>query len=397
MSEYTLQLYTPLLSTGSTSIDDITDKALAWQRTIRSNGGPWTGKFRLEGDDIELHRWFTTRLGWHIEEHYAGACTWEGMVYEMEYVHNGVRRIRSLDTVGDGELWANAIKALYIDDSDVAQASSYATQSKSIAIFGRKEDILTLDGVPQATAEAMRDTEIKRRAWPRALFAGLTGSSQSYIDVVVCGYIFTMNWRYVSVQEGITTDDLDDYMQSIISTDCEFVSEAKTEQNTLTILRRTPVPMRAWDAIKNMVKMGDINDNRYRFYLVPGRKSVYEQIDTSPRYYLRDGQLTNVGGQVVPDWLVQPAVVRDVGYLSSGRADPDSWLGDVRDFYIDEVTVGARSGINIKSSLFEEEELRANRNEYELWMEDILSRVTVSAVGARQARAERARIDLRIF
>lgn len=99
--DYTLRLYGSVLQADPPNfVMDLTRIAQGWRRSIRSNGGYWLGKFTLSGRDAtELQSAFETWLGYHVREVSGGMTSWEGMVYEMDLVANGVRRRRSLDLV----------------------------------------------------------------------------------------------------------------------------------------------------------------------------------------------------------------------------------------------------------------------------------------------------------
>jgi hypothetical protein len=99
LKDYTLRLYSSVLQADPPNfVMDLTRIAQGWRRNIRSNGGYWLGKFVLTGRDAtELQSAFETWLGYHVREVSGGTTSWEGMVYEMDLVTNGVRRRRSLD------------------------------------------------------------------------------------------------------------------------------------------------------------------------------------------------------------------------------------------------------------------------------------------------------------
>jgi hypothetical protein len=360
MGDYSLYLSTSTLS-GSAPLADLTERAQMWRRSIRTEG-PFLGSFRLTGSPRELTEIFGLALGYHLEEWVSGVKNTEWMIYEMDAQINGLARRRSLD-----EMY-NAVKITYIDDSDTVQTSSFSTQAQSIAAFGRREQLLTLDGYKQATAEQWRDSYLAENAWP---VAKVIGSSQQrdYLDVRVAGYAFTGNWRLVTVQDG-ASDDVDDYISAIIGTDCEFLTAGKMQTNTLSVVRQTNTPMRSWDAMRELVKLGDSSSNRYRLHVIPGRIVVYEQIDTTPIYrWTEKGLRDSSGGEVNP-WTARPGVARDAGWVATG-IETGSWLSDRRDFYVEEIEVGARSGLSFRAEGMPETELIAAHAEYRRWVSSL--------------------------
>jgi len=99
MYNYDLMLFPNILGlTGGTrTFTSLTTKARDWKRSTRANGGFWKGTFTVEGTDEEKLDYFYTWLGSHVVERAGGMTTWEGMVFEMDLNHYGVRRRVSLD------------------------------------------------------------------------------------------------------------------------------------------------------------------------------------------------------------------------------------------------------------------------------------------------------------
>ena len=73
----------------------------------------------------------------------------------------------------------NHVTVTYTDVSDTVQTSAASTQDQSIAKFGRREDLLTLDGLRQATAEARRDAYLLENAWPWARAVGMSANDKT--------------------------------------------------------------------------------------------------------------------------------------------------------------------------------------------------------------------------
>ena len=66
-------------------------------------------------------------------------------------------------------------------------------------------------------------------------------------------------------------------------------------------------------------------------------------------------------------------MVRDLTIPSYGRTVGD-WLDTVISFYIEEVSVGARSGVQIKSSDSIEHDIITARDEYRQWLDELVER-----------------------
>jgi hypothetical protein len=359
-----LRLYHPVLA-GAAFLEDISAKASpTWRRSTRRDGGYWRGSFTLTGERDRLALFFHERLGAHVEEKYGGFKTWEGMVYEMDLTLEGTTRRRSLD------LLSNYVTSTYINTTGDINTSTAAQNETSIARYGRREELLTLDGYPQTASEKRRDTWLKENAWPWARPVGAgeaIGSDQ--LTVVVCGYVFTANWRYTAIGDG-SIGYASTYISEMVESDCEFLSAGIINENTLGVKKEPSIPSRTYDVISEQAGLGDASGNPWRFYVDNDRRANYQMIDTTPVYYLRGGRLfASAGGsqEIVP-WIVKPGVARDMNYPIS-RSEYGGWLPDARDFYIEEVEAGP-GGLSLKTELFEESEILAAQQAYEQALED---------------------------
>ena len=75
----------------------------------------------------------------------------------------------------------------------------------------------------------------------------------------------------------------------IVSTDCEFLSAGRIEENTLQVQQETNIENRAWDEIVRIVELGDASGDPWRFWCGNDRKVYYKQVSTTPRYYVHGG------------------------------------------------------------------------------------------------------------
>ena len=338
---------------------DVSIAAQGWRRTIRRNGGYWDGSFTLFGTPGDLAAMFYEWLGCHFQERVGGYKTWEGLLYDMDFTVGKITRKRSLD------LMYNRVGGIYIDDdgntNDLAVAENLLSQGR----YGRRDEWLSLDGYYTNSANAYRDTFLKENSWPwpRTVGAGL-GQGEAKLEVTVCGYIFTANWQFEDVGDG-TTDDLDDWVSEILTTDCEFLEPGSITANTLQVVKDTNQPQRCWDVLMDLIELGDASGNPYRIYCDNDRIVNYEQISTSVDYHLRGGTLyLGVGGIAEANpFMVKPGIVRDLTYPVR-MTESGAWLADLRDFYIDEVEAGD-TGLTLKTDLFEESEIMMAQEIYE--------------------------------
>lgn len=82
MGDYNLLLYTPII-TGKSFVDNITPIAEGWERSVKLQGGFWTGHFIVSGAIDLVRNWFYNYLNYHVEER-SPTITWEGYIDRME-------------------------------------------------------------------------------------------------------------------------------------------------------------------------------------------------------------------------------------------------------------------------------------------------------------------------
>lgn len=353
-----IQLFTRILD-GADFVSDLSGIARGWRRTIRRNGGYWQGTFRVMGSETELISFFNTWLGYHVEEKAGGAKTWEGMVYEMDLTVGGVTRRRSLD------LLYNHVVVDYTDTSGSPASTAAASNAQSIAVYGRREARPSLQNVSAGAAEARRDVYLKEYGWPYARTVGvnLKRGGEAVLNVTVCGYVFTLNWRHESVGDG-STDDLDDWIAEIAANDLEFVASSQITANTLQVKKDTDSPTRCWSLLMDLTGAGDASGNIYRMWLDNDRRLCYDVIITTPMYFLRGGELyTSPGAKMATNpWVVKPGVVRDFSF--QGGNVLSGWLESNKDFYLDEVECGD-GGLVLRTEHFDEAEILAAQENYQ--------------------------------
>lgn len=199
MSSYSLRVSSSVLNATPAFVGDLTGVG-NWKRSIRANGGSWQGSVTLTGSIGNLSDKFYTWLGYHVEERTGGVKTWTGLVYEMELSYAGVRRRRSLD------LMANYVSLYYVDPARVEYQTSWASQTQSIARYGRKEEIDWLDDMTEPAAEAQRDRMLAEMAWPWARPLSISSPGDAELTITACGYAFTANWRYTTQNSEFDTE-----------------------------------------------------------------------------------------------------------------------------------------------------------------------------------------------
>lgn len=345
-------------------VKDITKEAIGWRRSTRSMGGCWAGSFSLTMELSDVFHIFDHWLGYNLREYSHGMWSWDGQIVEMDLTYKGMIRRRSLN------LMRNYIKVSYLDEDGESQMTAAGEETFSTGKFGRYEALITADGLDSTAAEKYRDTQLNRWGWPRNTIIGadvgdISDENLAKLYVTVAGYIHTANRKFQTVGDG-TLDNVSDWIEEILSDNCEFLYPGIIDSNTLQVYKTTSQPRRCWDLLKSLAEIGDADNDQYRIYCNPGGSVNYKQIDTTPQYVIRDGKLTYLGKMSVDiyPWLVQPAVMRDDTSPGAviGWADP--WLKTARAFYASEIDVGVDTGITVKTEYLDEGELLIARLNY---------------------------------
>lgn len=362
---YNLLLYGSVLD-GTGFVEMLSD-ALGWRRSIRLQGGYWQGDFSLIGNPAVLADAFYNWLGWHLVERSGGGMSWEGMIYEMTFYNQGIARRRSLD------LLYNAATVNYQDGGEVTTLA-WATAAQSIGRYGRREEHLSLDNAPSATATAYRDRWLASYAWPHARPVSISPRPGASLEVKVCGYGFAAAWMFAATGDG-AAHNINHWISAIVGTaeglssdhggsvsgagDCQFLTAGSMETNTLQVTESYMSDIRAWSQIEELAGLGDSSGNPWRVWVGNGRRVHYGRVDLTPRYHLRDGGLYDrVSSPMAQNpWTIQPAVIRDFGY-SVGRNEPGSMLDDSRDILVSEIEV-SDEGISLKTGEYDEAEILA--------------------------------------
>jgi hypothetical protein len=334
--------YALLLSTVTDGFQaDITKTAQDWERATRLQGGFWQGTFRVEDKIATLQEWFYNRLGWQVQERSNKGITWEGLIYEMELTTNGVTRRRSLDTIGNELLW----------DHGNSWSSTTLRNEESIRRYGTKQNYLGARGdfLDPPT------NELASSAWPWARAIGIAPREKdSYLDVTVCGYIFTLNWRYVFSNWWDPTKywTVGEWIADELGRNRgDFLVLGDVKANTLPIQKYMLGRERVWDFLQELTAMGDAAGKPWRIWVGPGRRVHYGPVDLTVRGYLRGGTVhTSVGGiaNLAPRSLA-PGVIRDTEYPRE-RSEPGSVLADARDLLVEEVQVDAENRLSLRTT-----------------------------------------------
>lgn len=355
----------PLVSTSV--VDIFTQRVRRYRHSARLLGGFWEASFFIPlgvGGTTKnyLTQWYENRLFHRIQEEVNGVISWEGFVWEMELRVDGYREKISMANV-----W-NAVKIYYTNADNETQETAWYTNDTSISLYGRREMILTRTKSNQSTAEAAAQDFLLLHQQPQPQNLGFDISGEEGLFVQVVGDIFTANNKYVTAGDD-TDDDLSAFLQEIIEDDCEFLSVGKIESNTEQVRKSFEIPTRAWDAILNLVDVGNGGTAPFFVNVKPGSRFHYEAASNSPTYEWRGSAgLVDLVGKRSP-WTAAPGVIRNM-MRKSGTPIPGSFLQDIRDSWVFEIQMADGFDDPLpKTGEFDPSEIMSAMEQNRRWLE----------------------------
>ncbi|MCA9367158.1 hypothetical protein KC887_02695 [Candidatus Kaiserbacteria bacterium] len=327
----------PLVGTGEVDVSRLNAAARQYKRSIRRVGGYWIADFWIypsqAAPEAYLREWFENRLGFGFREKLGGVITWDGVIWTMELALDGHKEKKDL-----GDVY-NAVRTDYLDTDQAPQSTAWFTNAGSIAQYGRREEILYEDEIDATAAAAAAQDELLRQGDSFAQTVAIGSQvNQDGLHVTAVGRVVTANNRYITVDDG-TTGNISDFVSDIIDTDCDFLKVGRIQTNTLQKKRTFNEPKRGWDAIVELLRLGD-GTNPWVFYVDSDGYAHYEAASNIPRYEWRgrDGGLVGrLGNQTF--WEFWPGVIRNTKRTPTTPA-PGTFLADGRDSWVMEVEMG---------------------------------------------------------
>lgn len=362
--DYSLELYGPVKQ-GQNPLMGLTNLVKNWKRSTTFTGGPWQGSFKIFGDRDFLEQWFYQNLGYHVVETSYGVTTWEGLVWELDFVdfdvlqwtrfsRRGRRRRRTYESL------ANRVLVAYNDPETGANGeSAWFDETVSQGLYGIKEEVLYRD-VQDAIADEVAAEHLEMHAYPDPqLISFEENVDEPYLEVNVVGYVATAQFQYTETIDD-TTVDVATWVADIFDTDLEFLSKSRVAANARVIDQSLGERMRAWDLLENLLTLRDGSGNHFNITIEPGRVISYDQWSPTPIGYFWNSALVSPHYNNLEERprLVRPGIYRDSGFLSgySTRQVSGSFFEEPGDFLLETVEVDEEGRLIPRLGIYEEEE-----------------------------------------
>ena len=415
----------------------LTPIASNWRRSSLAVGGFWEGSFTIKDQPrSEITNYFDQWIGYHLVERSFGKRSWEGIIWQMDLLLDGINYRRSLDV----EWWANRVKAVYsyptvedtnqgvlsfdgatrledlgqdfsdwetavlaapaayrinifCDDASTRNAfigpasgvgdtkftayqdemltqagfgvaiagltpisytisnvllsgkrqeTDWAQSDASVELYGQREYVLTLPGMYPTAAASMRDRSLTEYAWPRSnmtgsdIVIGKTRPREATLEVIVKGFWHTLDWRNEETSLVGTTSGL---ISTLIGS-AEFVSAGRIETNAdKSFVDCSLAPQGIGSLIEVLISQGDTSGNMWQGGVYEDKGFIYEMAPTTPAYKLQDGQLLDMGNDIVIPTLLKPGFLLRNADAPGGSQPPgtsDLW-NNPQIVYVEEV------------------------------------------------------------
>ncbi len=363
--DYDLKLFAHPLQ-GKKAVGNMTQVINDWARSTTFTGGPWQGTFKVFGEKEYLEQWFYEYLGYHLEEVSFGQTTWEGFIWEIDFVdfdkthwtrltQRGRRRRRTYETL------FNKVKVAFTDPtSGNSGETSWREDTISQARYGIKQEVIYRD-VQSFIAENIAEEFLNMHSYPDPeLIALEEGVEEPYLEVSVVGYVATAQFQFTGVTDD-SSSDVGTWVEEIFDTDLQFLTRSRRVPNTRSIQQSLGERMRAWDLLENLLTLRNTaGTENYNITVEPGRLISYDVWSPTPIGYFWNGALTtpNFDNMEERPRLIRPGVYRDTGYISgfATKAVSGSFFETPQDFLLETVEVDAEGEIVPRLGVYVDEE-----------------------------------------
>ena len=362
--------------------DRLGEKYTGYSHITQADGGWWSASLSLDGNLVDMEDWLERGLGRHIEV-YSPALVqvWGGFV-------NKVTLSAGALTASRGPLMdiANRVSVSYTPITDAttnppttgdATVTTIAENAASQARYGIVEKVLsagqllhwTDTGPPVVNHfldEQYRDTYLAENAWPKTSEdLGIGSTSEPRVELELLGYI---HWLQTYIVDMVNIGDYDAIyishtdpidsgkLQLVLGADPNSLFSTDYSRMTFNGILTSSYEdgsRDAWTIIKELIGMGDANNNRMLFGVYGDQRVYYEAIPTAAAYQHRIADRDMVvepfgGGPEIRPWDVQPGEWLFLPDFLTGRSQPSDIRRDPRYLFIESVTFTAPYQVQIR-------------------------------------------------
>jgi hypothetical protein len=201
--------------------------------------------------------------------------------------------------------------------------------NRSIAVFGRKEDVILESGMSVANAQARAQSERLKRAWPNPTPPSTGGAhemktNEDKLQITFAGDWYRLNWLHTTLHG---TRTMSDWVRALLGQQTQ-VTPGRIQANSTDYYVEDQAPLLLGDILKGIAGDGEVGGARWGIGVYAQRKLTYERIDSALRYKFQNGQIYDIHGGWVAPWLARPGwmLYQDLpagGYALTAHAEHD--------------------------------------------------------------------------
>lgn len=252
------------------------------------------------------------------------------MTIDASNVYTGNVDFRVTSEGSAGEIYCDNFK---FTPAEQPASTPWYTDSRSLAVHGRKEAIYLEGGKSNDEAAALAQSYLKRWAWPitqppRTYTPG-AANQPATLKLIFAGYWFALNWIY-STLTG--TYDADEAVTRLVALQSQYIVADRIDTNATSITLEERGPLRVGDMLKDIAGSGESGGALYSVGVYSGRRFKYLKVDSELTYSIRGGKLYPRDGAPIEPWRAMPgyALWQDLpmgpGSISSDSKDDPRWV-----------------------------------------------------------------------
>lgn len=176
----------------------------SYTHTICATGGFESAAFAFVCEREEGLTWLRRLMSSVVVSSPDAMIVWEGFVSRVTFTIGGQTRSVSLDRM------FNRARTRFTNSLGGARVTNVASNAASIARFGTKDAVLSLNNTDDTPAANYRDTMLSRYAWPRMepqTRIGIGGQQQGEptVQIECTGWFYALDWLVTSDPSLTTT------------------------------------------------------------------------------------------------------------------------------------------------------------------------------------------------
>lgn len=298
----------------------ITPTLTRYSHSISATGGFESCQGSFSGTLDHVAYWLSNGVGATLTVYGPDAeLIWEGLIVTVSAVVGGERIDLSLEKM------ANAVKVRYQPDIGAQVSTTFATNTVSIATYGRKEHVRSGSGMTNGSAVALRNTILDERKYPLATRSSdIQGSAAGAAEITLTaiGWYYTLDWLVTSdttTSTAVTTTQVGSLLTDYNSVNNFFdTSTANITASGLSDTQYIDEDTTYRSAIEKLLNLGNSSNQRQAWGTYEGRamtiKAWAGATPTVITYQRRlvDRQLYAPGGGAILPWLVRPDTMYQV-------------------------------------------------------------------------------------